>query len=320
MLYLPESVAAASLSLDDAILAVEQAFAAFAKGAARTFPVASAEGFDERQRWAIKSGYDRDGGTIGCKIGSNWPGNNDRQLPTHGSTTILIDPETGFAQALIGAAHLTVLRTAAADAVGVKYLARADAATLAIVGAGHQALWDARAIARVRALADIRVTSRDAAKAERFAETLRGDGLPARATALEEAVRGADLVSTATAAKAPVLDDAWVSPGTHFSAMGADSRGKQELPLALVRRARLFCDVPGQSATIGEFQTIAAESGDSFTLTSIGDVINGAAPGRTDDREITIFDSSGMAVQDLAISRIALERARRAGVLTDLPQ
>ncbi len=314
MLYLRESAAARLISLDEAIEVVESAFAAIADGSARTFPVASAEGLDSSERWAVKSGYDRKAATIGFKVGSNWPGNHGKGLPTHGSTVALLDPLTGFTSAVIGAAHLTVLRTAAADAVAVKHLARPDAQILAVLGAGHQAFWNAKAVAQVRTLTEIRVANRNPARAEEMAAALRGEGLPAQAMSAELAIRGADLMTTATTAKEPLFEAHWVNPGTHISAMGADSFGKQELPVPLLERALLFCDIPEQSVTIGEFQNLSKASLKVVPpITRIGDVINAARPGRTALDEITIFDSSGMAIQDLAICRAALEKAQRQG-------
>jgi ornithine cyclodeaminase/alanine dehydrogenase-like protein (mu-crystallin family) len=319
MLYLPESTAAYLISLEDAISAVESAFSSLANDTARVFPVASAQGLKGTERWAVKSGYDRNLATVGFKVGTNWPGNKEKGLPAHASTVVLLDPLTGFAQALIGAAHLTVMRTAAADAVAVKHLARVDATTLAVVGAGHQAFWDVKAISLVRFLAEIRVTSRDFSSAERMAGRLRSDGLPAEAMMPEQAVVGADIIVTATPAQSPVLRDEWVAPGAHVSAMGADSYGKQELPVSLLERALLFCDVPDQAITIGEFQTIARSNGsDHLDITSIGDVINRTRTGRLSTDAITVFDSSGTAVQDLAICQIALDRAHRLGSIRHL--
>ncbi len=122
------------------------------------------------------------------------------------------------------------------------------------------------------------------------------------AAGAQEACSAADMIVTVTPSREPLFDAAWVQPGTYIAAMGADGPGKQELPLALLARASLFCDLPEQSVKLGEFQSIAAEvaSGD-FVLTAIGSVLLGLHPGRVTDQDVTIFDSSGLALQDIVL-------------------
>lgn len=318
MLYVSEA-SSRLVSLDAAIDAVERAFSAEVSGQAEVFSVATARGFDDRQRWAVKSGLDRSSQVLGFKVGSYWPDNVAAGLLPHASTTVLLDPATGFPLALIAASHLTTMRTAAADAVAVKYLARSDASVLAVVGTGHQALWDVLAIARVRSLSQVLVVGRDPGRLATFVQTLRSKGFTARAADIEDAVQRADIVVTATPARTPVLESEWITPGTHVSAMGADSPGKQELPLDLLRRAALFCDIRAQAVSIGEFQTgvheglIAPDD-----IIPIGLVISGDAQGRTDPAAITIFDSSGMALQDLAVCSLALRLAKEVGEAVEL--
>jgi ornithine cyclodeaminase/alanine dehydrogenase-like protein (mu-crystallin family) len=132
----------------------------------------------------------------------------------------------------------------------------------------------------------------------------------ARAVSAEQAVRAADIVVTATPSREPLFDEAWVKPGTHVVSMGSDAPGKRELPSDLFPRARLFCDLLSQSVQIGEFQHVrdAIDAG-ALTVTPIGDVIEGRAPGRSSDEEITVFDSSGISLQDLYMAE-ALIRAK----------
>ena len=207
---------------------------------------------------------------------------------------------------------LNAWRTAAADALAVQHLARADARVLTLIGAGHQALHDVLAIAEVRALERIHVCSRSTASAEALAATLRERGFPAEASDLEAAVRAADIVATVTPARAPLFPADWLRPGAHVSAMGADARGKQELDPTLLSCARLFADLPVQSRRIGEFQNLppppASSPNTTPTITALGAVIAGAAEGRRNADEITVFDSSGVAVQDLAIADAVASR------------
>jgi ornithine cyclodeaminase len=143
-----------------------------------------------------------------------------------------------------------------------------------------------------------------------FVDRIGGHGLTARAVPAEEAVRAADIVVTATPSREPLFDATWVKPGTHIVSMGSDAPGKRELPSELLSKASLFCDLPSQSIQIGEFQHVRepVEAG-TLIVTPIGDVIEGRAPGRRSDEEITVFDSSGISLQDLYMAD-ALIRAK----------
>jgi len=253
-----------------------------------------------------------DGVALGVKVGTYWPGNAAEGLPAHASTVLLLDGATGIPIAIVGASHLTALRTAAADAVAVDALARPDATALALVGAGHQAFHDAVAIARVRTPTSVAVWGRRPDQVVAMVVRLLDAGLPARPADLEEAVSGADIVCTVTSSHEPLIRVEWVQPGTHISAMGADAAGKQELEVGLIRAARCVVDVAAQAVTIGELQHAAAAGVlDVASLVSLGDVLAGREQGRRSADEITVFDSSGTAVQDLAVcelARRALER------------
>jgi len=315
MRIIRESDAQCLVGAADAFAAIEGGFADLARGDAILFAPVAGRGTDPETRFGAKSGIDVARRCPGIKIGSYWPANRARGLPAHGSTTLLLDDDTGFPTALVAATHLNALRTAAADAVGVHHLARADAHVLAIIGAGHQAWFDLVAIRRIRPIREIRIWNRTTAAAERFAARVRGSGLAARATDIRSAVQDADIVVTATAAREPLLRNGWIAPGTHISAMGADGPGKQELDPALVAAASRFADLPAQAAVMGECQhAVAAGLVDAESITAIGAVIDGKAAGRVHREAITLFDSSGIAIQDLAIARLAVERARAIGL------
>lgn len=196
--------------------------------------------------------------------------------------------------------------SSAADAVAASVLARPESSTLAIFGATHQALFECLALSRLFKLQQILVVTRDHIKAETFAEQLRRHDLPAMASNARDACREADIVVTATPSRTPLFDDAFIKPGTHISCMGADSKGKQEIPVSLLDRASLFCDLPSQSCVIGEFQHARPSS----KLVPIGVVLQGDEPGRHDNDEITIFDSSGIALQDLFVAQRLAHAAR----------
>jgi len=230
-------------------------------------------------------------------------------LAAHGSTVLLLDDATGFPVAVVAATHLTALRTAAVDAVAVDALARPDASRLVVVGTGHQAGFDARAIAYIRPLTDIAICGRNQQAAARLVADLASQGLPARVADVS-AVADADIVVTVTSAHEPLLRAGDLRLGTHISAMGADSPGKQELDVDIPMMARCVVDRVEQASSIGELQhALAARAIAVEDLVTLSDVLIGAAPGRRDDREVTMFDSSGMAIQDLAVCSLALARA-----------
>ena len=311
MLAVSETVARRLVSLQDAITLMEAAFAALDRGQSRLFPSVAGQGSDPATRFGAKLGYDGLRRLPGVKIGSYWPGNRATGLGAHGSTTLLLDDETGRPTALVAATHLTALRTAAIDAVAVKALARPDAAILAVAGTGHQAYWDARAIAQVRRLDRILVWGRDPAAAEALAEQLRCDGLPAQAGGLTDTMASADILCTVTASREPLFPARLVRPGLHISAMGADGPGKQELDPALASTASLWADLPSQSVAMGEFQHLGLSG--AATVQPIGGLLSGRLAGRRSPEEVTVFDSSGVALQDIAICAFALERAQAEG-------
>ena len=205
-------------------------------------------------------------------------------------------------------------RTAAADAVAADLLARPDARTLSLIGAGGQARYEAEAVARIRPIERILIASRRQESAEKMARELASLAKVVEAVDVRMACEAADILVTATTAKAPLFEASWIAPGTHISAMGADQVGKQELPSALLETSRLFADWTKQSVEIGEFQHVGRGDGEGASrITAIGDVLRGCAAGRTSDRELTVFDSSGLALQDLYVAAAVLEASLVSG-------
>lgn len=307
MILITEAELSAIVTPELAFSAVRDAFIAAVAPGAASFPVVVAHGSDPQNRFTIKSASGAN--LAGLKVGAYFPTNDARGLPRHASTIVLIDQTTGRIGALVEGSAANCYRTAAADAVATDALARPDADVLTLFGTGHQAAYEAQAIARIRKLSRVLVVGRDPSRTEAFAEKLRSSGLPAEAAEAETAVRAADIIVTATTATAPLFEAAWVQPGTHVSSMGSDSQGKQELPVDIFRDARLFCDLPEQSLRIGEFQ----HTGPEATPTAIGAVLSGDASGRGHASEITIFDSSGISLQDLHMAKAILDRHLRSG-------
>jgi ornithine cyclodeaminase len=226
---------------------------------------------------------------------------------------MLVDDETGRPKALINATLLNAYRTAAADAVAVDVLARPDATSLGLIGAGRQASFDARAVCRIRRVTKVRIWNRTAEAARRAAAELADLAPQVEAVDRIDEAGGCDIVITATASRTPLLERASVRPGTHISAMGADQPGKQELALDLVEAAQLFADDPAQSVSIGELQHASVKLGlPKSAITPIGAVLRGEAKGRAAEDSITLFDSSGTALQDLLVAEAVLAAAIRA--------
>lgn len=315
MLYVSEETAISVVTMADAIKAIEEVFCDIGRGEAKVFPVVMGHGPRQGTSFSMKSGLLTNRGVVGLKVGSYWPDNRKQGQKAHASTTLLLDPDTGYARALVGASHMTALRTAAADAVAVRHLSRHDSSTLAIFGAGHQAWYELLAICEVRKIEKVFIINRSKETAEAFARRIREDlSIEAAAAEAPEALQQADIIVTVTAAHEALFPAGLVRAGAHISAMGADGEGKQELDPALLAKAELFADVVQQSITVGEYEK-AFKTGmiDKERITPLGAVLNGQT-GRASDQQITVFDSSGMALQDIAICALALEKALGLGL------
>ncbi|MFH8774533.1 MULTISPECIES: ornithine cyclodeaminase family protein [unclassified Streptomyces] len=303
LLHITEEETAAVVDEDLALQAAREAFAATVDGA--VFPGLAVHGSDPKNRFTLKPSASAT--HAGVKIGSYWPGNPEQGLPRHHSTLLLLDQTIGRIAAVLEVGKANAYRTAAADALAVDLLARPDATTLAVFGTGHQAAYEVRAVSRVRPVAEVLVVGRDEDRAARMAADLAAEGRTAMVTGAEEACARADVIVTATNATAdapPLFQAAWVRPGTHISCMGADAPGKRELDPELFSVARVFCDLPEQARRMGESQ----HAPDKTVLTPLGEVLTGRVSGRTDDADITVFDSSGIGLQDLCLGLALLKK------------
>jgi len=309
MKYINEALSSQLISHELAFNAVSAAFIA-ASEQAKLFPVVIAEGQVENSIFSLKSANTES--LVGWKAGSYWPGNTAKNIPCHASTIFLLDQETGHLDAVIEGSAVNAYRTAAADAVAVSVLAREDASCLAIFGTGHQAFYECIAVCRVRDINTVLIVGRNPEKAQAMVDKLAAVGINAQVKGAEEACSAADIIITATTAREALFSAQWVQPGTHISAMGVDTKGKQELPAELFANADLYCDFATQSVVIGEFQH-ADKDAVTTKLTMLGEVLSGRAPGRVNNTDITIFDSSGIAVQDLFIGQHLLNAALAAG-------
>jgi len=244
------------------------------------------------------------GGHALLKWVTSFPGNPARGLPTVTGLALLSDAENGRLLAVLDAAAVTALRTAAAAALAAETLARSDASSWAVVGAGVNGAESARllaALGRSPVVWDL--------DQRRRREVADGLGLEV-ATSAEDAL-AADVVVTVTPGSQPLYRAGSLRPGQHVSLMGADGPGKAEVELAELERARLFCDDWEQASHGGELAAAVEAGGvQRSDATELGAVLTGTAEGRRDADEITLFDSTGLAIQDLAIARLAYSKVR----------
>ena len=256
---------------------------------------------------------------FGLKLLSLFPGNPAAGLSSHLGLVLLFEPEHGRPVAMMDAAEITAIRTAAASGLATDLLARADAGDLAILGAGEQAHSHLEAMLAVRPIRRVRVWSRTAAHAEAFAASQGAKwDIPIEAVAdPEAAVTGADLVCTVSASREPILKGAWIAPGAHLNVVGASRAEAVEIDTEAVVRSRFFVDYrPSTLAEAGEYlRAVAAGAiGEDHIQAEIGEVASGAKPGRCSPAEITLYKSLGIAAQDLAAAHFLLDAARAAGV------
>ena len=317
LLIVGEDVCAEVVNSADAFRAVEAVFGAMAKGDAYNFPVIrEAIGYADAL-YGFKSGFDRAGKTLGLKSGGYWPGNMDKGLTNHQSTIFLFDPDNGMLQALVGGNYLTAVRTAASSSVSIAHLARKDAKVLGMVGAGHQSAFQLRAAAEQRDFEKVVAWNPHPEMLPRLGEVAKELGLEFEAVSQEELGAQADVIITITSAFEPLLMKSWIKPGTHIACMGTDTKGKQEVDPELLAAATVFTDEVAQSVSIGEAQH-AVGSGliSEDDITPVGAVINGDHSGRSSEEQITLFDGTGVGLQDLAVASVAAEQAETQGKAT----
>ena len=318
------------LTMGDAIRGVEEAYVQKSTGKGCLFPLVCHVFEPEKADLDIKSGHLAGSGIYGLKLVS-WFGDNEHKgLPALFGTTLLFDDATGAPIALLNAGAVTGMRTGAAGAVGAKYLARKDARRMLMAGTGAQAPYQIAAmLLALPGIDEVTLCSpRHPEKAATEVETVaarveellggeRKTPYTLRASAdLAGSVNASDVIVTATPARGGFIRREWVRPGTHLSCIGADMTGKQELESELLASSRVFVDDREQAVTVGECELPIRQG--LFRREDIagemGELIAGLLPGRTDEGQITVFDSTGIALQDLVVSKAAVDRARQQGL------
>lgn len=314
-LLLTRSDVAAVLDADSCIQAVEDGFRAHAEGRAlgpASLGVISAEGSYHVKAAGMRGGY------FAAKTNANFPGNPGRHgLPTIQGVIALCDDSNGRLLAVMDSVEITIQRTAAASAVAAKYLARPDASVATLIGCGAQAAAQVRALGRVRKLVRVLAYDLDAKRVAVLVEQLSRDPdlAVAPATDIASALAASDIVVTCTTAKLPFLSRSLVRPGTFIAAVGADSPAKSEIEPELMAACTVVVDNLEQCADYGDLHHAieACVMTKADVHAELSEVVAGRKPGRRDPQEITLFDSTGTALQDVAAATLVYERALAAG-------
>lgn len=319
VLILTRSEVESLLSMKETIEAVEEAFRE--KGMDKVqMPPKSYVFFKEfNGDFRVMPAYLESIGAAGVKIVNAHPDNPKKyRLPTVMAIIVLIDPKTGVPLAVMDGTTITNMRTGAAGAVAVKYLARKDSRNVAMVGAGVQARTQLLAISEIIKIEEVRVNDVIRKKAEEYCEEMRekldADFLVFDDT--ERAVRDADIVITTTPSRKPIVMSEWIAEGVHINAIGADAPGKQELDPAILTRAKVVVDDIEQASHSGEINVPISKGlfKRSQIYAELGEIVTGKKPGRESNEEITIFDSTGLAVQDIATDWLVYRKALERGI------
>jgi len=317
VLWLKEEEVMSLLTMDEAISAVQKAFHDHGMGQVQMPPKSylnfSKYGGDLRTMPAYLMEQD----LAGVKIVNVHTANPEKGLPTVMALVILNSPQTGEPLAAMGGTSLTAMRTGAAGAVAAKALARRNSRIVGMIGAGVQA--------RTQLLGLSRCFEID--------RVLIFDSLESRSLSLKEEIRRfldcdceivptgrqaclSDILVTTTPTRHPVVEDSWISPGTHINAIGADAAGKQELASSLTLRAKVVVDDMAQAVHSGEVNVPISQGllHPESIHAQLGEILTGKKPGRTDEDEITIFDSTGLAIQDVAVGHAVYRKALSQGL------
>ncbi|WP_418117683.1 ornithine cyclodeaminase family protein [Variovorax sp. 350MFTsu5.1] len=304
LLLLDKNQVDALLSPDEVLGAVREAFMLHSEREGRVFPVVR-EPLGTGGVFGIKSGDVQAQGLLGFKAAGFWPANRQRGGEPHQATIMLIDPATGRPLCVIDGNTVTTARTGAAGGLGLQLLARPDSERLCIFGTGVQARIQLDfALRLIPSLHEALYISASGECNAAFEAHFSGRCDIAPATDRNAAVAGSDIVITATPGGGALFDLDAVQPGTHLNCVGADTRGKRELPEGLLARARLFVDDRTQARQIGETQWAP-----DTECMELGDLLSGKTAFGRAPKDITVFDMTGLALQDLTVARLLHARA-----------
>jgi alanine dehydrogenase len=324
MLLLSEHDVRALLTMDDLIETMHDALAEHAAGRAQQPLRTVLEVGAQHAFFGVMPAFLPKRGALGTKLVTVFGSNLAIGLPSHLATIVLLDETTGELLSVMDGRYITEARTAAVSAVSARLLAREDAATLAILGSGVQARSHLRALGRVRPLRSVRVWSPSERSRQAFVDDMQGETTATitAAKSAEEAVSGADVIALATASREPVVRSEWISDGAHIAAVGACRPDQREMETTLIKRARVYVDSRvGALAEAGDVVIPMREGAidERHLVGELGALASGTIAGRTSPRDVTIFKSLGMAVEDVAAAHLAYTRATERGLGRGIP-
>lgn len=309
--------------MDDALQAVEDALCE--KGSNRVQMPAKTYIFFKKYEGDFRTmpSYLEGPDIAGVKVVNVHPNNpKTYHTPSIMATILLIDPKTGAIFAILGGTTITAMRTGAISGLATKYLARKESTTLAIVGAGTQARTQLSAISKILNLRTVRVYDKNDEATKRYIEEAeeRYPFTVTPSTSIKDCVTDADVISTTTPVTTPIIQDAWISPGTHINAIGADAPGKEELDPEILKRATIVVDDLEQAAHSGEINVPLTMG--AITMKDIHgelcEIVVGKKTGRTSKEEITVFDSTGLSVLDVATAWMVYKRAQEKNLASPI--
>ncbi|KND59919.1 Ornithine cyclodeaminase [Candidatus Burkholderia verschuerenii] len=309
LLLVDKNVVEQLLVPDDVIAAVREAFKLHGRQAGRVFPVVR-EKLTTGGVFGIKSGDVSSQNLLGFKAAGFWPSNRSIGGEAHQATVLLFDPATGRPLCVIDGNAITTARTAAAGALGLSLLARQDTAVATVFGTGIQAKAQlGLALRTLPLLKNVYYVSLDREPQADFESLFAGQCILRCATNADEAVAQSDLIITATTGGGPLFDEAALRDGTHLNCVGADTRGKRELAAGVLDRARIVVDDLEQARELGELQWAP-----HAPAIEMGDLVTGRSRWRREPADISVFDMTGLALQDLTVARLIHHRATELGL------
>jgi alanine dehydrogenase len=314
-LFLSENKVKSILTMDDTLKAVEMAFRAKGQGNIQLPPKMYLYYEKNNGDLRVMPSYIPSLDISGVKVVNVHPNNPKKyKLPSVMATILLVNPANGYPIGVLDGTWITMMRTGAASGVASKYLARPNAKVLALVGAGAQAETQLEAILKVRKIKTVKLYDIVRQISERFVKKYKHLKLDFKiCNTVKECVEDADIICTVTPVRKPIVKAAWVKKGAHINAMGADAPGKEELEPALVKRAKIIIDDWDQASHSGEINVPLAKGiiSKKDIFAEIGDVVTGKKKGRTSSNDITIFDSTGLGVQDLTTANFVYNIAKK---------
>jgi len=319
--WLSEAEVRQLLSMTEAMGAVEEAFRQHGLRRVQMPPKLYLDFYKHGGDLRAMPAYLEEQDVAGVKVVNVHPGNPGKGLPTVMAVLIINDPSTGAPSAIMDATYLTSVRTGAGGGVAVKYLARRDSKVVGLIGSGRQARTQLLAIDEVLGVEEVRVAGKSTKGVTRFIEEMR-----TRVKAdyvmcdLREAC-ACDVLVTTTPVRHPIVKAEWIRGGTHINAIGADAKGKEELAPGVLKKAKIVVDDMAQATHSGEVNVPLTEGviGENDIYSELGRIVAGKIAGRRDSDEITIFDSTGLAIQDIATGALVYKKALSKDLGTKLP-